>query len=310
MPPHRLARRVLDRVAEHPERRYVLGIAGPPGAGKSTLSVLLRDAFDMEVGGSAAQVVAPVGGSVARVAPSGGSAARVAPVGGSAARVAPVGGSAARVAPSGGSAARVAPVAGSAAQVAPVGGSAAEIASVGGSAAEIASVAGSVAEIAPMDGYHLSNARLRATGDLARKGEPGTFDVAGFVANLRRLRETPRGTPVPWPTFDRELDEPTPAGVVFADQFVAITEGNYLLLGADGWSAVRQELDECWYLDADRDVLAQRLLERHLRGGKSAEAARIKVMDSDLRNADLVHATRERADLVLRERDGHYFVVS
>ncbi|MCP2295985.1 hypothetical protein SAMN04244553_2642 [Nocardia amikacinitolerans] len=282
MPPHRLARRVLDRLAEHPERRYVLGIAGPPGAGKSTLSVLLRDAFDMEVGGSAAQVVAPSGGSVARVvAPSGGSVARV-------------------VAPSGGSVARVAPVGGSAAQVAPVGGS----------AAGIAPVAGSAAEIAPMDGYHLSNARLRATGDLARKGEPDTFDVAGFVANLRRLRKTPRGTPVPWPTFDRELDEPTPAGVVFADQLVAITEGNYLLLGADGWSAVRQELDECWYLDADRHVLAQRLLERHLRGGKSAEAARIKVMDSDLRNADLVHATRERADLVLRERDGHYFVVS
>ncbi|WP_253787086.1 nucleoside triphosphate hydrolase [Nocardia amikacinitolerans] len=260
MPPHRLARRVLDRLAEHPERRYVLGIAGPPGAGKSTLSVLLRDAFDMEVGGSAVQVVAPSGGSVARVVPVAGSAAQGAPVGGSAAGIAPV--------------------------------------------------AGSAAEIAPMDGYHLSNARLRATGDLARKGEPDTFDVAGFVANLRRLRETPRGTPVPWPTFDRELDEPTPAGVVFADQFVAITEGNYLLLGADGWSAVRQELDECWYLDADRDVLAQRLLERHLRGGKSAAAARIKVMDSDLRNADLVHATRERADLVLRERDGHYFVVS
>ncbi|MFF0532546.1 nucleoside triphosphate hydrolase [Nocardia amikacinitolerans] len=279
MPPHRLARRVLDRLAEHPERRYVLGIAGPPGAGKSTLSVLLRDAFDMEVGGSAVQVGETLAGSAARVGPVAGSAARVAPSGGSAARVAPVGGSAVQGAP------------------------------VGGSAAGIAPVAGSAAEIAPMDGYHLSNARLRATGDLARKGEPDTFDVAGFVENLRRLRETPSGTPVPWPTFDRELDEPTPAGVVFADQLVAITEGNYLLLGADAWSAVRQELDECWYLDADRDVLAQRLLERHLRGGKSAEAARIKVMDSDLRNADLVHATRERADLVLRERDGHYFVV-
>ncbi|WP_067841496.1 nucleoside/nucleotide kinase family protein [Nocardia lijiangensis] len=215
VPLHRLVRRVLDRAAERPERRYLLGIAGPPGAGKSTLSVLLRDAFP-------------------------------------------------------------------------------------------------AAEIAPMDGYHLSNARLRAARSQARKGEPDTFDVAGFVDNLRRLRATPRGTPVPWPTFDRATDEPTPAGVVFTDQPVAVAEGNYLLLDdvdGHGWSAVRAELDECWYLDADREVLEERLLERHLRGGKPAEAARIKVRDSDLRNADLVGATRERADLVLREKDGRYFVV-
>ncbi|WP_431957361.1 nucleoside/nucleotide kinase family protein [Nocardia lijiangensis] len=216
IPLYRLVRRVLDRVAEHPEQRYVLGIAGPPGAGKSTLSVLLRDTFVTKVGGPAA-------------------------------------------------------------------------------------------EIAPMDGYHFSNARLSAAGQLARKGEPDTFDVVAFVDNLRHLRDTPRGTPVPWPTFDRATDEPTPAGVVFVNQWVAITEGNYLLLDGD-WSAVREKLDECWYLDADRDVLEQRLLERHVRGGKSAEAARIKVVDSDLRNADLVGATRERADLVLRERGGRYFI--
>ncbi|MEU2252753.1 nucleoside/nucleotide kinase family protein [Nocardia xishanensis] len=215
IPLHRLVRRVLDRAAERPERRYLLGIAGPPGAGKSTLAVLLRDAFPA-----------------------------------------------------------------------------------------------AAAEIAPMDGYHLSNERLRARGDLARKGEPDTFDVAGFVDNLRRLRGTARGTPVPWPTFDRELDEPTPAGVIFIGQRVVITEGNYLLLDDGcGWSAVREELDECWYLDADRDVLEDRLLERHRRGGKSAEAARTKVSESDLRNADLVGATRERADLVLRERGGRYLLV-
>lgn len=154
------------------------------------------------------------------------------------------------------------------------------------------------AEIAPMDGYHLSNAALDARAARERKGEPDTFDVPGFVANLRALRAAPLGAPVPWPTFDRALDEPTPAGVVFTSQRVAVVEGNYLLL--DGpWSAVRPLLDEVWYLDAPRAELERRLLARHRAGGRDAAAAARKVRDSDLRNADLIAATRERADLVL-----------
>ncbi|MET7771663.1 nucleoside/nucleotide kinase family protein [Nocardia sp. NPDC005366] len=215
MPLDRVARRVLNGPAR--ERRYVIGIAGPPGAGKSTLANALREAFGAERGGR-------------------------------------------------------------------------------------------IAEIAPMDGYHLSNAELLGRGALARKGEPDTFDAAGFIDNLRRLRDTTIGQPVPWPTFDRRVEEPTPAGVVFTHQRIVVTEGNYLLF--DGaWSGVRDLLDERWYLDADRDVLERRLLRRHIRGGRSTDAARAKVRDSDMRNADLIARTRARADLVVRERHGGYYEV-
>ncbi|WP_040798484.1 nucleoside/nucleotide kinase family protein [Nocardia higoensis] len=168
-----------------------------------------------------------------------------------------------------------------------------------------------IAEIAPMDGYHLPNARLDAMGRRAAKGEPDTFDSVGYVENLARLRETPLGEPVAWPTFDRSLDEPTPAGVVFGGERIVVTEGNYLLvddsaLGA--WRGVRALLDECWYLDAEREVLTARLLSRHRDGGRTDEAAREKVEHSDLRNAELVAATRARADLVLRA-DGDGYVV-
>ncbi|WP_406233372.1 nucleoside/nucleotide kinase family protein [Nocardia sp. NBC_01009] len=200
-------------------RRYVLGIAGPPGAGKSTLSKSIRDELNIRAGML-------------------------------------------------------------------------------------------IAEIAPMDGFHLPNAALRATGDVERKGEPHTFDVDGYLDTLRRLRDTPIGEPVPWPTFDRAIEEPTQAGVVFDGHEIAITEGNYLLLNdreSSSWCRVRPLLDEVWYLDVDRDVIAQRLIRRHIRGGRSADAARIKVRDSDLPNADLIAGTRQRADLVLRQREGRYY---
>ncbi|WP_330250443.1 nucleoside/nucleotide kinase family protein [Nocardia sp. NBC_00565] len=197
-------------------RRYVLGIAGPPGAGKSTLSKSIRDELNNRAGFV-------------------------------------------------------------------------------------------IAEIAPMDGFHLPNAVLRATGNLERKGEPHTFDVAAYLETLRRLRATPFGEPVPWPTFDRTIEEPTPAGVVFDQHEIAITEGNYLLLSDGAWSGVRELLDEAWYLDVDREVIEQRLLRRHIRGGRTPDAAKIKVHGSDLPNAELIASTRDRADLILRQRGGRYY---
>lgn len=162
-----------------------------------------------------------------------------------------------------------------------------------------------------MDGYHLANEVLKATGNLARKGEPDTFDTAGYVENLRRLRNSPIGTPVPWPTFDRTLHDPVPGGLIIEQQSIVITEGNYLLFddaGAQEWSAVRNLLDECWYLDGNREILAERLLDRHLRGGRTPDAARAKVHNSDLRNAELIAKTMPRADIVLREHEGRYYI--
>ncbi|MFF0493176.1 nucleoside/nucleotide kinase family protein [Nocardia sp. NPDC004068] len=166
-----------------------------------------------------------------------------------------------------------------------------------------------LAEVAPMDGFHLPNAELRAAGALARKGEPDTFDVAGYLERLRLLRETPLGQSISWPIYDRDRHEPVADGVVFERQPIVLTEGNYLLLDDHrpaGWAGVRALLDEAWYLDAPVEQLRDRLVRRHIRGGRSAESAAAKVADSDLRNAELVASTRERADLVLRSDGENY----
>ncbi|MEC3913773.1 nucleoside/nucleotide kinase family protein [Nocardia sp. CDC160] len=166
-----------------------------------------------------------------------------------------------------------------------------------------------IAEVAPMDGFHLTNERLRAAGILDRKGEPDTFDAPGYVELLRTVRDAAPGTPVPWPTYDRELHEPVPGGAVFERQSIVVTEGNYLLLddrAYPAWAAVRPLLDETWYLDVPRPIIEQRLLRRHIRGGRTPEAAKTKVAHSDLRNAALVESTRTRADLVLRKAGRGY----
>ncbi|GAB2527528.1 nucleoside/nucleotide kinase family protein [Nocardia heshunensis] len=166
-----------------------------------------------------------------------------------------------------------------------------------------------IADVAPMDGFHLTNSQLRSAGILDRKGEPDTFDATGYVALLRTIRDTEPGTPVPWPTYDRDIHEPVPGGVIVDRQTIVVTEGNYLLLddrAHPDWSGVRQLLDETWYLDVPRPIIEQRLLRRHIRGGRTPEAAKSKVTHSDLRNAALVETTRTRADLVLRKAGRGY----
>ena len=160
---------------------------------------------------------------------------------------------------------------------------------------DVLNESGRVAVVAPMDGFHRSNAELDAMGARGRKGEPDTFDAQAYVAALRQVREGR----VEWPTFSRVTDEPVPGGVVIEDETIVITEGNYLLLDEGPWKDVRGLLDEVWFVDVPNAVLVPRLLERFLAGGRSREEAEAKIAASDLRNAALVRATRDRADLVL-----------
>ena len=158
---------------------------------------------------------------------------------------------------------------------------------------------GPSAVVVPMDGFHLSGAELERLGRAERKGAPDTFDAAGYVALLRRLRE-PDGETVYAPEFHREVEESYAGAIAVApDVPLVITEGNYLLLDQGPWSKVRDLLDEAWFLDPDEDERVARLIERHVRYGRTPEQAREWVRRSDERNAALVFRTRARADIVI-----------
>jgi pantothenate kinase len=156
------------------------------------------------------------------------------------------------------------------------------------------------AVVAPLDGFHLSNQTLDRLGLRAVKGAPQTFDAAAFVGLLQRLREEPAST-VLWPDFDRVAEATVPEAIpIDPEARLVITEGNYLLLDQPWWREVRQLLDEVWYVDAPRDVLRHRLIERQIAGGRpEAEAVR-HVDESDLPNAELVARTEHLADKVIR----------
>ncbi|MFE4450337.1 nucleoside/nucleotide kinase family protein [Streptomyces sp. NPDC056796] len=157
------------------------------------------------------------------------------------------------------------------------------------------------AVLVPMDGFHLAGAELERLGRADRKGAPDTFDAAGYVALLRRLRHPEGQEPVYAPAFDRALEEPVAGSVrVPADVPLVVTEGNYLLLDEGPWAPVRGLLDEAWFLDADPGLRVSRLVERHVRFGKPRPYAERWVAGSDERNARLVERHRARADLVVR----------
>ncbi|SDP47911.1 Phosphoribulokinase / Uridine kinase family protein [Actinopolyspora xinjiangensis] len=158
------------------------------------------------------------------------------------------------------------------------------------------------AVLVPMDGFHLAGAELRRLGRQDRKGAPDTFDAAGYLALLRRLREQGEGDEVVYaPEFHRSVEESYAGSIaVPSDVPLVITEGNYLLLDQGSWSGVRELLDECWYLAPDDDKRVERLIARHVRHGLSRERAREWVLRSDERNARLIAGTRDRADLVVR----------
>ena len=156
-----------------------------------------------------------------------------------------------------------------------------------------------LAIVVPMDGFHLAQAELERLGRAGRKGAPDTFDASGFVALLARLREA--AEPATYaPQFRREIEEPV-AGAIPVPREVplVIVEGNYLLVDRGPWAGVRGLLDECWFVEADEAVRMERLVARHRAFGRTEEDARAFAHGSDQANAEVIAATRGRADVVV-----------
>jgi len=121
---------------------------------------------------------------------------------------------------------------------------------------------------------------------------PGTSTCFAGCAR----RPTRSSTPV----FRREL-EMAWAGALPVPRDARAGGDPRQLPAADGpFAPVRGLLDRTWFLDVDPGLRRDRLVARHVPHGRSPAAAEHWVACSDDRNAELVEATRSRADDVVR----------
>lgn len=154
--------------------------------------------------------------------------------------------------------------------------------------------------LVPMDGFHLADRELLRIGRRDRKGALDTFDGAGFLALLRRVRAADE--PVVYaPEFRREIEDAVAGSIaVRRDVPLVVCEGNYLLVDEEPWASVRALLDEAWFVEVDEERRIERLVARHVAFGKPPDLARTWSLGTDQINASIIGPTRARADVALR----------
>lgn len=152
------------------------------------------------------------------------------------------------------------------------------------------------AALVPMDGFHLDNSLLDLAGLRDRKGSPESFDAAGFLAMVQRLKA---GGAVVYPQFDRVRDLAIAgAGLVEASCQTVIIEGNYLLLDRPIWRELAPLWDLSVMLSVPDEILKARLQRRWQElGCQPAEVG--AHLANDLANAALVVGSCLPAGVVL-----------
>lgn len=165
-------------------------------------------------------------------------------------------------------------------------------------AAAVVAELGPGARVVPMDGFHYDDIVLNARGLRHRKGAPETFDVAGFLNLLARLRAEDE---VAIPIFDRSIEiSRAAADVVMPADRILVVEGNWLLLDEGPWSDCAACFDLTVMLEVPEAELVRRLMERWAAHGKTPEAARAWIEGNDLPNIRRVIAGSRPAEAVIR----------
>ncbi len=154
-----------------------------------------------------------------------------------------------------------------------------------------------------LDGFHhksnyLKEHKINYLGDDIYlndiKGMPETFDYDKFLMYLKKLKSSNDK----WPIYDRKSHDVIEEVVEITKDIVLI-EGNWLLLDEERWNQLVKYCDLSIFIEANKTMLKERLVNRKLQGGLSYDAALDFYERSDKKNIQRVLKNRIKADINL-----------
>ena len=122
-----------------------------------------------------------------------------------------------------------------------------------------------------------------------RRGAPWTFNVEKLHDVLTDVRKA-KGN-VYAASFDHAVKDPVENDIVILpENRLVVVEGLYLSLDQHGWQNISEIFDESWFVEVERDVAVDRVIERHLKSGiaNTREEADKRARGSDYLNADQI----------------------
>lgn len=168
-------------------------------------------------------------------------------------------------------------------------------------------------QVLGMDGFHHFQSYIQTHTVLVDgeeipmkqvKGCPESFDFERLHSSLQKLQQTQQC----WcPIYDRKLHDVVEKQLLI-DAPILLVEGNYMLLDEEPWRILKKYCDDSIFLEMDRDVLKQRLIQRKMMGGTPPHAAVAFYEHSEQRNIERILAHRRKANHTIRYEHDSYIL--
>lgn len=158
-------------------------------------------------------------------------------------------------------------------------------------------------ETVGIDAFHYPNDFLltnTADGE-PLKNHKGRFDTYDVPKLIETLTSFSLGNSVSFPLYSRKAHDPVEGALVIkkGEPTLLVVEGLWLLYDKSGWDRVGKLLDYSIFLEADRERVRNGVIDRHVRGGRTAENAAEYYEANEEKNFDIIMRTKKKANRII-----------